>query len=146
MAAKPSKNSPLSAEDIAHFQDLLIKKRHQLLDNVVSMENETLKKENTDLSHMPLHMGDLGSDTFEQENALSLVDSERKLLAEIDLALGRIEAGNYGLCLGSGDPIRKARLEAIPWAKYSIAFAEKLEQGLVSEPDEFADQSDENAA
>jgi RNA polymerase-binding transcription factor DksA len=50
------------------------------------------------------------------------------------------------MCLGSGEPIGKARLEAIPWAKYSIGFAEKLEKGLVKEPDEFSDEPDEDAA
>ncbi len=65
---------------------------------------------------------------------LGLMDSERKLLREIDEALERIENKTYGICIGTGKPIRKARLEAQPWAKYSVEFARKLEQGLAFEP------------
>ena len=85
---------------------------------------------------MPIHMADLGSDNYEQDFAIGLMDGERKLLHEIDEALVRIEKKNYGICLGTGEPISKARLEAKPWAKYSVEFARKLEKGLVLEPQE----------
>jgi DnaK suppressor protein len=61
------------------------------------------------------------------------MDSERKLLGEIDDALNRIANGTYGICEGTGKPITKARLEAQPWARYSIEYARMLEQGLVRE-------------
>lgn len=147
VSKKVSKKAVLTPKEIEEFKQLLLERRREILGNVVSMENDTLRQENTDLSHMPLHMGDMGSDTFAVENALNLVDSERKLLLEIDGALERIANGKYGLCLGSGKPIGKARLKAIPWAKYSIEFANKLEQGLVKEPNEdMDDQPDETAA
>ena len=85
---------------------------------------------------MPIHMADLGSDNYEQDFALELMDSERKILHEIDEALMRIENKTYGICPGTGQPISKARLEAQPWAKYSVEFARKLEKGLVYEPEE----------
>ncbi len=77
-------------------------------------------------------MGDVGSDTFAVENALDLADRERTLLGEIDEALARIEEGTYGIRLGTGKPIGKPRLQAIPWAKYSVQFAGRLERGLVA--------------
>lgn len=134
MARKPKKDTPLTPKQIEKFKLLLLEKRREILGNVLSMENDTLRKENTDLSHMPQHMGDMGSDTFEVENSLNLVDSERRMLIEIDQALGRMEEKKYGVCLGNGKPISKARLTAIPWTKYSIEFASQLEQGLVEEP------------
>ena len=134
----------LTPKEIETFKALLLSKRQEIMGNMVSMENDTLRRENTDLSHVPLHMGDMGSDTFEVENSLNLVDGERKLVVEIDLALDRIEKGTYGLCLGDGTPIGKARLTAIPWAKYGIDFATKLEQGLVEAPRD--DYPDETAA
>lgn len=134
MARKPKNNAPLTPEEIEEFKSLLLQKRREILGNVESIEKDTLRKENTDLSHMPLHLGDMGSDTFEVENSLNLVDSERKMLVEVDEALNRIEAGTYGLCLGNNKPIGRARLNAIPWTKYSIEFASQLEQGLVKEP------------
>jgi RNA polymerase-binding transcription factor DksA len=84
---------------------------------------------------MPIHMADAGSDNYEIENTLGLMDSERKLVKEIDEALDRIENGTYAICQGNGKPIPKARLEAIPWAKYwakyCVEYASMLEKGLV---------------
>lgn len=85
---------------------------------------------------MPIHMADIGTDNYEQEFALELMDGERKLLREIDDALGRIEQGTYGICEGKGTPIAKARLEANPWARYCVKYARMLEQGLVPEQEQ----------
>jgi DnaK suppressor protein len=84
-----------------------------------------------DLSSMPIHMADLGTDNFEQEFSLDLMDSERRLLVEIEDALHRIETGTYGICEGTGKPISKARLEAQPWARYSVEYAKMVEEGRV---------------
>ncbi|MBN2590567.1 MAG: TraR/DksA C4-type zinc finger protein [Sedimentisphaerales bacterium] len=128
----------LSASELRHFQKILLEKRAEIFKNVFQIEDEALKRSHStgDLSSMPIHMADLGSDNYEQDFALGLMDGERKLLHEIDEALGRIEKKNYGICLGTGLPILKARLEAQPWAKYSVEFARKLEKGLVLEPQE----------
>jgi RNA polymerase-binding transcription factor DksA len=81
-------------------------------------------------------MADLGTDNYEQEFALGLMDSERQLLREIDDALGRVEEGAYGICEGTGKSIPKARLEAQPWARYGVEYARMIEQGLVEEEEE----------
>ena len=65
------------------------------------------------------------------------MDSERKILHEIDAALSRIEDKTYGICEGTGKPIAKARLEAKPWARYSVEYARLIEQGLVAEVEEY---------
>jgi len=62
---------------------------------------------------------------------LGLVDSERKLLLEIQDAVGRIDDGTYGICEGDGSPIPKARLRAIPWARYCVDCASLSEKGLL---------------
>ncbi|MBN1391441.1 MAG: TraR/DksA C4-type zinc finger protein [Sedimentisphaerales bacterium] len=123
--------SRLKESDLKKFRQLLLEKRTEILGSVNSMKDETLKKERSDLSNVPFHMADAGSDNFEMENTLGLMDEEVKLLKEIDAALVRIEMGNYGICEGSGKPIPKARLDAIPWARYSIQYKELLEKGLV---------------
>jgi RNA polymerase-binding protein DksA len=135
MAKKKGAQKTLTKADIEKFRTLLLEKYNEIMYNVVSMENETLRREQTDLSKVPLHLGDAGSDTFEIDNTLGLVDSERKLLEEIIDALERIEQGSYGICLGSGKPIGKARLTAIPWAKYCIEYANLLDRGLVAPDD-----------
>jgi RNA polymerase-binding protein DksA len=130
MIKKNIHKSRLTPEDIKRFKASLLAKRDEILNNVHSMEDQTLKKIRTDLSNMPLHMADSGSDTFEIENTLGLMDSERKLLQEIDDALERIEHGTYGICEGNAEPIPKARLQAIPWARYCVTCASQLEKGL----------------
>jgi RNA polymerase-binding protein DksA len=132
-----TKKSHLSAADLKRFQQMLLSKRQEIIGNVNEMKNEALNKSRLDasgdLSSMPIHMADIGTDNYDQEFALGLMDSERKLLREIDDALQRIENRTYGICEGTGKPIRKARLEAQPWARYSVEYAQMLEQGLVGE-------------
>lgn len=135
MAKKKTNRSKLTPAEIREFKDLLSAKRDEILANVISMEDETLHRQRSNLSNMPIHMADIGTDNFDQEFTLGLMDSERKLMKEIDEALQRIENGTYGICEGSGRPIPKARLEAIPWARYCVEYASLLEKGLISKED-----------
>ena len=127
----------LSAKDLNAFRTILLDKRQEILRNVHEIEGETLRKSRLDasgdLSSMPIHMADLGTDNFQQEFSLGLMDSERRLIVEIDDALSRIENGTYGICEGTGKPIAKARLEAQPWARYSVEYARMMEQGRAAE-------------
>ena len=87
--------------DAKHFKEMLMEKRRNILRNVTEFEDEALRKSRLDasgdLSSMPIHMADLGTDNYEQEFALGLMDSERKLLREIDNALVRLEKKTYGI-------------------------------------------------
>jgi len=134
---EPTPKTRLSAADRERFQQLLLQKRREILSNVSDIEGEALRKSRLDasgdLSSMPIHMADLGTDNFEQEFSLELMDSERRLLVQIEDALGRIETGTYGICEGTGTPISKARLEAQPWARYSVEYAKMVEEGRVRE-------------
>jgi len=111
---------------------MLLAKMTEILSNVTSMEMEALRRERSDLSNMPIHMADLGTDSYEIDNIIGLMDSERKILVEIDEALSRIEDGTYGICQGRGEQIPKERLKAIPWARYCVACATLLEKGLLA--------------
>jgi len=146
---KRRRKRTLTAEEIQHFRELLLQKRAELVGDVSSIESEALKKSRLDaagdLSSMPIHMADLGTDNFEQEFALGLMDSERKILAEIADALERIDGGVYGICEGTGKPIAKARLGANPWARYCIKYATMVEQGLVSEGEKIVAEPEEEA-
>lgn len=137
----------LTAKELAHFQQLLLAKRLELIGDVNSIEDETLQKSRLsasgDLSTMPIHMADIGTANYEQEFALGLLDSERKLLREINEALQRIEDRTYGICEGTGKEIAKARLEANPWARYCVEYARMVEQGLVKEGEEYIEDEDE---
>lgn len=126
--------SPFSKADLEHFRQLLLDRRDRILSNVTSMEREALKAADQDFSVD--HMADHGSDNFEQDFTLSLVESERRELFEIDQALGRLREGTYGICEGTGEPIGRPRLEAIPYTRYSIGYQRKLEAGEVDEEGE----------
>jgi RNA polymerase-binding protein DksA len=130
---KPVKNQAgLKAKELEFFRDLLIAKRRELLGDVHSMEEEALRSASgSNLSNLPIHMADMGTDNYEQEFTLGLVEKDRQLLREINVALGKIRDGTYGICEGTGKPITKARLEAKPWAKYSIEYTRKLESRIL---------------
>ena len=125
--------SGLSRKELNEFKQLLLEKRAEIVGDVIGMEEARSGGNGGDLSNMPLHMADIGSDNYEQEFTLGLVESERKLLVEIDRALQRIKDKTYGVCIVTGTPIPKARLEIKPWAKYSIEVVrEREKRGLHS--------------
>ncbi len=76
---------------------------------------------------MPMHMADIGSDNYEQEFTLGLIENDHQLLQEIDEALNRINSGTYGICLATGKNISKSRLKHKPWAKYCIEYVKQNE-------------------
>jgi RNA polymerase-binding transcription factor DksA len=78
---------------------------------------------------MPVHLADIGTDSYEQEFSLGLMAGEKKLLSEILQALQRIQEKTYGFCEGLGVLIEANRLEAIPWTRYSLEYARLLESG-----------------
>jgi RNA polymerase-binding protein DksA len=125
---KPGKNlAGLSAKELEVFRDALLAKRRELVGDMYSMEREALQRSGENLSNLPLHMADMGTDNYEQEFTLGLMEKDRLLLREINTALAKIMDGTYGICEGTGKPIAKVRLEVQPWAKYSIEHARKLE-------------------
>lgn len=117
--------SGLSKKDLKEFTTLLLLKRAELNGDVESLRADA-KNAGANISYE--HMADTGSDNYEQEFTLGLVESERQMLNEIDEALLRIERGYYGVCIETGDPINRARLEAKPWAKYCIEVAREKER------------------
>ncbi len=131
---------PLTKREIDNYRGRLLLLRRQLVGDVDHMSLDALKnsrqESSGDLSSMPIHMADIGTDNYEQEFTLGLIESERRMLKDIDYALFRIGEGTYGTCDATGEPIGRVRLDAKPYARYCIDFARKLEQGLVREPQE----------
>lgn len=130
---KPKKNQAgLSSKELEYFRGQLLDKRRDLVGDMSHMEREALRSASgTNLSNLPMHMADMGTDNYEQEFTLGLVEKERLLLREINQALAKIQDGSYGTCEGTGKPINKIRLEAQPWARYSIEHARQMERGFV---------------
>ena len=135
-AKKPAvKKTRLGRKELEEFRQMLLEKRRTLRSDLSELEEETTSRSGGNLSSMPTHMADMGTDNFEHEFTLGLLESEQALLREIDVALQRIEERTYGICLGTGEQIPKARLRAKPWAKYTVDFARKLELHQVPPPE-----------
>ncbi len=115
------------------YREQLLSLRARLRGDVSQMADATLKKRrseaNGDLSSMPIHMADIGTDNFEQEFTLSLMETEEGTLDLIETSLERIEEGTYGQCEECGVKIPKTRLKAIPYASLCVKCATEQEQG-----------------
>ena len=128
---RPLRKTHLRPDELEYFRTVLTTKRNELLGAVDHLSNSSMRNNRQDaagdLSAVPIHMADIGSDNWEQEFTLDLLTAERDLVREIDAALARIDQGTYGICLGTNKPINKSRLKAKPWAKYCIEYARELE-------------------
>jgi DnaK suppressor protein len=130
---KPRKNQAgFNARELEHFRDKLLEKRREIVGDMSSMEREALRSGGTsNLSTLPIHMADMGTDNYEQEFTLGLVEKDRNLLREINNALAKIQNGTYGICEGTGKPIPKARLEVQPWARFGVEYQSRMEKGTM---------------
>lgn len=128
----PVPKTHLSDEELSVFREMLLIARREIVGNVDTMQDEALGKNRADaagdLSLMPIHMADIGTDNYEREFTLGLIESETETLKEIDAALKRIEEKTYGVCEATHKPITKSRLKARPWARFTIAHKRSLEE------------------
>src|SRR4029453_14928307 len=101
-------------------KEKLLQLRDAMVDSMAGVAQDTLRSraEGSEASAFGMHQADAGSDAYAREFALSLLSQEQDALYEIDQALKRIEVGTYGICEMSGKPIPRARLEAIPLARF----------------------------
>jgi RNA polymerase-binding transcription factor DksA len=102
----------------------LIELREQLL----SQMNGLAKESAQEIPGYSLHMADSGTDNFDRDFALSLLSSDQDAIYEIEEALKRIERKTYGVCELTGKTIPKARLEAIPWTRFTVQAQAQLER------------------
>jgi len=125
--------SAFKTEELELFQQTLESLRARLRGDLDQMTDEALGRETNggtgNLSNVPLHMADLGTDNYDQEFTLGLIENEQSTLELINEALSRMQKGTYGLCAECSEPIAKPRLQAIPYAKHCIRCARKLESG-----------------
>src|SRR5437879_2691902 len=85
------------------------------------------------LSDVPLHLADLGTDAYEEEMALGMLENEDQLLTEVNDALERLAQGGFGRCEECGQEIDRARLSALPYARYCLRDAQELQDSGSSE-------------
>src|SRR2546429_7329925 len=108
----------------------LLQLRDAMVDSMAGVAQDTLRSraEGSEASAFGMHQADAGSDAYDRDFALSLLSQEQDALYEIDQALKRIELGTYGICDMSGKAISHARLEAIPFARFTVECQSQLEK------------------
>jgi len=111
-------------------KEKLLQLRDAMVDSMAGVAQDTLRAraEGSEASAFGMHQADAGSDAYDRDFALSLLSQEQDALYEIDQALKRIELGTYGTCEMSGKPIPRARLEAIPFARFTVQCQSQLEK------------------
>ena len=121
----------MKKSELNHYRDRLLNLRARLMGDVTQLADEALKRSRQeasgDLSTMPIHMADIGSDNFEQDFTLTLLENEEGTLQRIEAALGRVSDGTYGTCEACGGEIPKTRLQAVPYAVRCVECARKEE-------------------
>lgn len=132
-SARPAKGDErLTDTDLKHFETRLLEERARIMREMGHIENTILKVNPRDsageVGGYSFHMADAGTDSMEREISFDIASKEGRLLREIDDALRRIYNGVYGICEASGKPIARARLEALPWARYTIEEQANMEQ------------------
>jgi RNA polymerase-binding transcription factor DksA len=118
--------------DLETYRQALLALRARLKGDVSHLTNEALHSTGGEgsggLSNVPLHPADLGTDNFEQEFTLGLMQNQEQALTEIADALERIRRGTFGQCEECAAAIPKGRLQALPYARHCVACARKHQQ------------------
>lgn len=119
----PVENSPFSEEELEHFKKKLLEEKKEAEKNIKEAK-ESLEEINSDFddekSAQDHHHSDLATQEDSKLTYLTAIDKNQEKLDKITVALDRIGTGNYGICVETGQPIQKERLEAMPYAIRSV--------------------------
>lgn len=119
-----SNGAPKIKAEWAKYYKNLLDLRERLLHQMSGLAKESAEE----MSSYSLHMADSGTDNFDRDFALSLLSSDQDAIYEIEEALKRIERDTYGVCELTQKPIPKARLDAIPWTRFTVEAQAQLER------------------
>lgn len=123
--AAPAPSDLFPPDELEKFKVALTKEKEKILVKA----REALNSGNIHLDKNEMYDEvDLASATIDQNLTFRLLDRDRKLLAEIEHALSKIDTGEFGYCEGTGEPIPKRRLELRPWTRHSVKYKEYLER------------------
>ncbi len=131
--AKPApKPAPVKlTPEMEKYRQLLMAERDRLLLELEEIEARTARTADseraTELSSYEDHPADLASETFEREKDLAIAESVESLLDQVNTALEKVERGTYGICDACARPIKKARLQALPFATLCLECQGRLE-------------------
>jgi DnaK suppressor protein len=115
---------PRIKSEWSKYYNTLLDLRERLLNQMSGLAKESAEE----MTNYSLHMADSGTDNFDRDFALSLLSSDQDAVYEIEEALKRIEKDSYGVCELTGKHIPRARLEAIPWTRFTVEAQAQIEK------------------
>ena len=120
-------------EELETYRNALDSLRARLRGDLDQMTDEALRRSQPEssgnLSNVPLHLADVGTENYDQEFTLGLIENEQTTLEQVQEALNRIDAGTFGKCEKCGEAIARQRLQYLPYVRHCIQCARKLEKG-----------------
>jgi DnaK suppressor protein len=121
----------VTERELEQYRGQLLALGNRIKGDMKELSGEALRKDGGEasgsLSNTPLHLADLGTDAFEHEMTLGLLENERQVLQQVAQALERMEKGAYGRCERCGAEITQERLRAIPYTSYCIGCAQQVQ-------------------
>ncbi len=124
----------MKKDELAYFKKLLTERRAALVGDLGRLEDSALKRTKDNAATLDIsNFADLGTDNFDQDFTIGLIENSEEIVREIDAALKRIDDGKFGVCEGAGCDIGKNRLKAIPWARLCINCQREAEESTAEE-------------
>ncbi|MFY9402887.1 MAG: TraR/DksA C4-type zinc finger protein [Candidatus Omnitrophota bacterium] len=122
----------LTKKELLVYKKVILKRKEEIIDGIQRISEDTLKKSQKeasgDISGYSYHMADVATDNYDREFSLGLASNDRKALYELEDALKRVEEGTYGICQECKNLIAKARLKAVPQARFCVKCQQKKEK------------------
>jgi DnaK suppressor protein len=118
-------------EALESYRQRLVEMGQRLKNDESGVVSEALRQTGDaagNLSNVPIHLADIGSDAFEQEMSTSLLTNGRLIQIEVADALDRIEDGTFGKCRQCGCDISNGRLQAVPYTPYCVSCAQNAQE------------------
>ncbi len=131
--ASRAKQPKLKADEVEFFRKVLTSLQSRLRGDLNQLTDEAENgspETASNLSKLPIHLADLGSENYDQEFTLGLIEFDQATLAEVDKAISRLADGTFGVCETCEKPVARARLEAIPYTRHCIECAREMETRL----------------
>ncbi|MBN1464238.1 TraR/DksA C4-type zinc finger protein [candidate division KSB1 bacterium] len=121
----------MNKKQLNHYKKIIMRKRQELIEQLNKLKesglNNSVSDSAGDHSTYSLHMADQGTDTMEREKQYMFASREQNYLYHLDMALERIEKGEFGKCINCGNEIGQDRLEAVPHVRLCINCKSKEE-------------------
>jgi len=122
VAVQAEPASPLNKRERESLRHALVEARERLSGQITSLKNESLTRNDE------VNVEEDGTDAFDRQFALTLASTENEAIFEIDDALRRLDAGEYGKCEECSGGIERARLKAIPFVRTCIRCQSEIEK------------------